>query len=44
MVVAPRERPEPGQLAVIEENGKWKVRRAKGDGNEVKVVWVVRGE
>lgn len=44
LIVAPRERPELGQWAAIEENGKWEVRRAKGDGKEVKVVWVVRGE
>jgi len=42
LVVAPRERPEPGQWAVTEENGRWELRQAKGEGKEVKVVWVVR--
>ena len=42
VMVDPRVKPKPGEMAVCEENGERKLRKAKGEGIEWKVIWVVR--
>lgn len=42
VMVDTRRKPKPGEMAVCEENGERKLRKAIGDGVEWKVIWVVR--
>ncbi|MDX2069990.1 MAG: S24 family peptidase [Haliscomenobacter sp.] len=37
-----KRKPKPGEMAVCEEDGERKLRKAKGEGVEWKVIWVMR--
>lgn len=42
VMVDPRVKPKPGEMVVCEEDGERKLRKAKGEGVEWKVIWIVR--
>ena len=42
VMVDTRRKPKPGEMPVCEENGERKLRKAKGEGIEWKVIRVVR--